>query len=52
MTLKVVPKAACDESEGKPEQKFDGAFGTLELVLISSCTKRKQKLYNYYLLES
>ncbi len=46
MTLKIVPKAACDpencssamnvhwrkstnESEGKPEQKFDVAFGTV-----------------------
>jgi hypothetical protein len=29
VTLKVIPKAACDESEGKPEHKFEGAFGTI-----------------------
>jgi hypothetical protein len=28
VTLKVVPKAACDESERKPEHKFDEAFRT------------------------
>jgi hypothetical protein len=36
-----------NESEGKPEQKFDAAYGTI--LRISKCFQRsKQKLYIYF----